>query len=448
MNVLSVTRDAVATGPLCDPCLGRLVADRSFGLTNAERGHALRVTLALADDEPFEPPTELCWVCEGESDRYEEWAERAATAARGYEFDTFQVGTSVPPLLEENDRLLREEAGLEPDAGEALKAEFNREVGKRVGARTDSEVDFGRPDVLFVLDLATDEVDRQVNSAFVYGRYRKLERDIPQTEWPCTDCNATGIKRGEECPGCGGSGYRYDRSVEQLTAPVVREAMDGADAVFHGAGREDVDALMLGSGRPFVIEVKEPRVRDVDTDALEREINDFADGAVEVEGLRLATHDMVERVKELEASKTYRMAVRFGEPVAADALAAALDELEGATIHQETPQRVDHRRASKTRTRKVYEASGHLGDADVAEPPAESDQATIEVHGAGGLYVKELVSGDEGRTEPSLSGLLGVAAEVTALDVLDVTGETEPFADPDYFRSGVKGDDPAASTTE
>ncbi|WP_225335079.1 tRNA pseudouridine(54/55) synthase Pus10 [Halomicrobium urmianum] len=436
MTVLEDARAALSTGPLCDSCLGRLFADRSFGLANAERGRSLRISVALEDDEPFEPD-EDCWVCEGESARFEEWADRAAAAVRGYEFDTYQLGTKVPPLLEENDRLLREDLGLpvgdgEDDdrtdfAGERLKTEFNREVGKRVGGRVDAEVDFERPDVQLTLDLATDEVEVQVNSAFVYGRYRKLERDIPQTEWPCKECHETGIKAGEECPGCGGTGYRYDESVEELTAPVVLEAMDGAEAVFHGAGREDVDALMLGTGRPFVIEVKEPRRRDVDVESLEAEINEFADGEAEVEGLRQATHDMVERVKEHDASKTYRMDVEFGAPVDEDALADALDALEGATIEQETPQRVDHRRASLVRTREVYAIDGELVD---------DRHADLEVHGAGGLYVKELVSGDEGRTEPSLAGELGVDAEVTALDVLAVEGEDEPFERPEFFRDG------------
>ncbi len=425
MNLLETARAALASGPLCDACLGRLVADRSFGLTNDERGHSLRVTVALDDDEPFEPD-EDCWVCEGECDRYEWWAENAAAAVQGYDFDTYQVGTRVPPLLEENDLLLREEAGLDEDAGELMKSEFNREVGKCFGGLTDTEVDFERPDVMVLCDLATDEIEVTVNSAFVYGRYRKLERDIPQTEWPCRDCNGTGRQRDEICDGCDGTGYRYDESVEQLSAPVAEETMNGTDATFHGAGREDVDALMLGGGRPFVIEVDEPRVRTVDTDQLEADINDFADGKVEVEGLRLATHDMVERVKEHDASKTYRMDVAFEEPVEEDEFDAALDELDGATIHQDTPQRVSHRRAAKTRVREVYSIEGTLQDETTAE---------LEVHGAGGLYVKELVSSDEGRTEPSLAGLLGVGAEVTALDVVDVEGEDEPFEDEEFFRA-------------
>ncbi|WP_251329499.1 tRNA pseudouridine(54/55) synthase Pus10 [Haloplanus pelagicus] len=425
MSLLDDARRLAATGPVCDACLGRVFADRSFGLTNAERGRSLRVAVALDDDDDFEPvDTADCWVCEGRCDEFDDWAARAADAVADVEFDTYQVGTRTPPLIEENERLLRAEVGADPEAGEPFKMEFNREVGKRIGRRTEADVDFQRPHVQFVLDVADDRVETTINSAFVYGRYRKLERDVPQTEWPCRECDGSGRQGREPCDHCGGTGYLYDRSVEGLIAPVVEDVMDGVDALFHGAGREDVDARMLGTGRPFVVEVKEPRRRHVDVERLEADVNAFADGAVEVTGLRLATYEMVERVKGLDASKTYRATVEFDEAADGDALDAALEELDGATIEQYTPQRVDHRRANLTRTREVYDATGEIDD---------PRHATVEIHGAGGLYVKELISGDEGRTEPSLAGLLGVGARVTALDVLAVEGEDEAFADEDYL---------------
>ena len=452
-DVLVDARRIVEQDPVCNVCLGRVFAERSFGLTNDERGTGLRTALALEDDEPYEAPEiDECWVCEGHSATFETLAQRVVESLEGIEFSTYQVGTRVPPLLEENERLLRESAELPVDAGEAFKSECNREVGKRVGAMTGTEVDFERPDVLALCtleggdagDVSTHAVDVQINPAFVYGRYRKLERHIPQTEWPCRECGATGkqlsadgvaeqgsaaretsFRAGEEpCEGCDGTGYRYDRSVEGLTTPAVVEAMDGAEGVFHGAGREDVDARMLGSGRPFVIEVKRPRKRSPDVEALEAEINDRAGGAVEVEGLRLATHEMVERVKGLDASKTYRMDVEFDRPVEPAELKAVLSELSGATIEQDTPQRVDHRRANLTRVREVYDADGEL---------IEPRRAELTVHGEGGLYVKELVSGDDGRTRPSLAGLLGTESVVTALDVVDVEGEEEPFDDSGYL---------------
>ena len=425
MDALAEARAVIDAGPVCDSCLGRVFADRSFGLSNADRGSGLRTAVAIADDEPYETVTpDECWVCDGECGRFEEWADRAVAAVQTVDFDTYQVGTRTPPLIEENDRLLREDAGLDPDAGELFKSNFNREVGKRLGRQTDTEVDFDRPDIQFTLDLANDRVDSQINSAFVYGRYCKLERDIPQTEWPCRECHGSGRRRGEPCDHCDGEGYLYPESVEQLTAPVVEEAMDGTDATFHGAGREDVDAKMLGTGRPFVIEIDEPHRRRVDADELEADINAFADGKVEVEGLRLAAYEMVERVKGLDASKTYRAAVEFDAGVSETDLTNAINEIDGATIKQETPQRVDHRRASKTRTREVLSASAEHDDAH---------HATVDIHGEGGLYIKELISSDEGRTEPSLTGTLGVDATVTALDVLAVDGTEEPFEREEFF---------------
>ena len=576
MKIPEQAATLLETGPICDACLGRPFADRSFGLTNAERGRALRTTLALDADEPYETVEPVdCWVCEGYCGAVDAIAETVVEALDGVSFETYQVGTSVPPLCEENDRLLREDGGLDPDCGEPLKREINREVGRRVGAATGADVDFERPDVLVVIDLAafdpfevleegasvTDHaIDRQVNPAFVYGRYRKIERDVPQTEWPCRECGASGVQladHGEEpCDHCGGSGYMYETSVEQTVRPHVVEAMDGREGTFHGAGREDVDARMLGTGRPFVLEVKRPRERRPDVEALEDRINEAADGRVEVEGLRLATYDMVERVKEHDASKRYRAAVSFDEPVNERAFEAALDELDGTTVEQYTPQRVDHRRAALTRERTVHEIGGELdtealdsAEADPADvhgsatgvdhadeesestpfgvdervetvgetlsratdrigelgdrleeageradggssgddegsgdgPTGESSgggadeegsgggatgegsgggadeegsgdgandeggtngddgsadatTGTVEIHGEGGLYVKELISGDEGRTEPSLAGLLGTGATVTALDVLAVEGEDEPFEREDYFR--------------
>jgi tRNA pseudouridine synthase 10 len=447
VDVLAVARRAAASGPVCDACLGRLVADRSFGLRNEERGRALRTTIALQDDEPYEAPAVAdCWVCEGLCGEFDALAGRVVDALEGIEFETYQLGSRVPALLEENEQLLREEVGLDPiDAahGEDLRKELNREVGRRVGARTGTEVDFERPEVQVTLDVAVGDettVEVDINSLAVYGRYRKLRRMVPQTEWPCSACGGSGRQHGVgPCGECDGTGYRYRTSVEQEVAPTLVEAHRGREGVFHGAGREDVDALMVGTGRPFVLEVEAPHRRRTDLAELEREIN-AASEDIEVVGLRYATHDMVERVKELEATKTYRMVVAFDEPVDEADLQVALDELRGATVEQRTPNRVDHRRADLVRTRTVHDVSGSTTD---------GEHATVVVHGAGGLYVKELVSGDEGRTEPSLAGLLGVGAEVTALDVMAVEGVEGPFEHPDFLLDeaaldGAGGRDPDA----
>lgn len=428
MDVVEAARLAHASGPVCYSCVGRTLGDRSHGFTNKQRGQAVSDALAMAEDGPraeFEYEEE-CWVCEGLCGRYDTFAALIVEELDGWEFETYQVGTRVPAFLEENDRLLREDVRGDPEAGEPLKRECNREIGKRVGRATGAKVDFERPDIVALVDIEEKSIDLTVNSAFVYGRYRKLERGIPQTEWPCSACDGTGQSDGETCAECDGSGYRYDRSVEQLTAPTVRETFEGAESTFHGAGREDIDARMLGSGRPFVIEVDEPRKRSIDTDELQTAVNAAADGAVEVLNLQLATHEMVKHVKELEASKTYEVDISFDVSIEQTTLEQALASLEGARIEQDTPTRVAHRRADRTRTRTV-----HLAELIEYDEPT----ARVRIHGDGGLYIKELLHGDDGRTVPNLADELDCEIAVDALDVVDVEAVgDQPFEHEAYLR--------------
>jgi len=141
-------------------------------------------------------------------------------------------------------------------------------------------------------------------------------------------------------------------------------------------------------------------------------VNASAGGKVEVAELQPVRGSAVGRVKEADARKRYRAWVAFDAPVEAEALREALRELVGE-IAQRTPQRVAHRRADLVRERELFEIHGRLLDPTTA-------QVTLE--GSGGLYVKELISGDAGRTRPSLAERLGVGARVTELDVLDVIG--------------------------
>lgn len=49
--------------------------------------------------------------------------------------------------------------------------------------------------------------------------------------------------------------------------------------------------------------------------------------------------------------------------------------------------------------------------------------AVLTVEAESGTYIKELISGDEGRTKPSISEMIGVPCEVTELDVIEIMGE-------------------------
>jgi tRNA pseudouridine synthase 10 len=282
MTIIDTARRILKEGPICDACMGRQFGKLSTGLTNAQRGNAIKLTLSMeaaaSNDTELQKelaPTlpqarklaggeeEECWLCRGlfqHPEKLQEYANKCVEAVQGYEYDTLLVGTKVPPIMSEKEEVLWAECGIAN--AEPLKSELNREVGKLVSGMTGKQVDFKRPDVLFTVYLADEKVKPQVQSLFIYGRYNKYVRDIPQTRWPCRECGGKGCER------CKNTGKMYTHSVEELISHAVIEAFKAHDGVLHGAGREDIDAVMLGEGRPFVMEVIDPHVRHADLTAL------------------------------------------------------------------------------------------------------------------------------------------------------------------------------------
>ena len=407
MEINEQVEKILAYGACCDHCLGRFFGKRSHGLGNDERGKGLRIAHALTANIPY-VPLGTCWICGNFFDDVTGWANKVSQALDGYEYATFLVGCRVPPLIAENEEMVWSDLSLSDP--EPFKSEVNREVGKAVSAITGKVVDFKRPDVIVLIDPATGAVETQINSLFFYGRYQKFERGIPQTHWNCRTC------RGAGCEKCNYTGKQYLDSVEELIGRPAIEAFDAEDAVLHGAGREDIDARMIGTGRPFILEIVAPKKRTIDLKILETEINRTADGRVAVALSHWSERSDVETLKSSKAHKKYRILVEVDGQVPAEKLVNALNTLKGVTIHQRTPERVAHRRADKVRERKVL---------DIECVGEQDGQFILEVLGEAGLYIKELISGDKGRTTPSLAEILQLSAHVVSLDVVQVEGPKE-----------------------
>jgi tRNA pseudouridine synthase 10 len=392
-------------GPICDHCLGRLVAKRSHGLSNDERGRAIRTYVALVNDIPYEGSPKNCWICGDLFDTVDDWAEKICHALEHIECHTFLMGSRTPPLMNEAEEMLWTD--FELYSPEPIKSEINREFGKAVSKRSDLVVEFKTPDVVVLVDLVTDEVDVQIRSLFLAGRYLKLERGIPQTHWHCRSCQGGG---GEVC---NDTGKQYADSVEELIGAPILAITKGTHVTLHGAGREDIDALMLGTGRPFILEVHNPLIRTIELEEVEKSVNEAGVGRVQITELNFSQRSEVEILKSHKGHKRYRILVDIDGVISEEELKRSLNELQSTTIHQRTPQRVSHRRADKVRKRAVLEIT-LLGKKD--------REYEISVLGEAGLYIKELISGDNGRTNPSLSKLLGKEARVTELDVVYVEG--------------------------
>lgn len=50
-----------------------------------------------------------------------------------------------------------------------------------------------------------------------------------------------------------------ESSIQEIVAKGVMEHFRSKSNKFHSGGREDLDVRMLGDGRPFVIEIENPK---------------------------------------------------------------------------------------------------------------------------------------------------------------------------------------------
>ncbi|WEU39660.1 MAG: tRNA pseudouridine(54/55) synthase Pus10 [Candidatus Odinarchaeum yellowstonii] len=440
LNILEKAVKILREYKLCTNCLGRMFGMLGTGLTNMERGESIVVTLMMLADEAaknkgglesnqviealqnvvdFKPLDKflseraclkqgenICYICENIFSRLEESIKNSLNEISSYEFKTFLVGTNIGEKIIEREDNFRAKYSL--TWGESIKSELNREIGKIIKHYfPEVETNFENPHIVIEYSIPDFNYKINVTPVFIYGRYRKLVRGIPQTKWICKSCKGAGCER------CGFKGKMYEISVEELISKPVIDKLKGVNAKFHGAGREDIDAIMSGFGRPFVLEVKGAKKRFVELKHLETEINEYANGKVEVSDLNWSSRSIIRKIKALSkiTRKKYKAIVQLTSSVPDEKLIEAEKYFSNMLIQQRTPKRVAHRRSDKLREKQVYSLNiRRISD----------DRLEVIVDCQGGLYVKELISGDDGRTKPSLSEILGAEAKCIQLDVLEV----------------------------
>jgi tRNA pseudouridine synthase 10 len=272
---------------------------------------------------------------------------------------------------------------------------------------------------------------------YIEGRYRKLTRDLPQTVFFCPECKGH-ARRRRGCARCEGFGKLTRDSVQELVGWVFGAAFKTRKNVFHGAGREDVDVRMLGEGRPFIMEMINPKNLDVDLAALEDEVNRRNAGRLELAGLHWTEKSRIRAIKETPHAKEYEARIRVDGDVDPQVFARFVGER--LKVTQKTPARVAHRRADKDRERwiefvsfsPVERAAASDGAAAASEiaPDASTSGSEwrVRLRTEHGTYVKEVINGESGSTTPSLSELVGLPCQCVELDVLailDVEGRAE-----------------------
>ena len=393
--------------PFCLSCLGRVVGKIGFGLDNRERGIEILNQLEIQEvaglEDSLISDDSDCKICDGLISEIPNFVVLASASMSEYSISSFKIGTIV-----DKDLLSREsdfQLVFGDNLGESIKSQLNRETGIGVWKNTAIEAKIESPDAVAIIDTSYDTINLEIKSLFIEGNYNKFDRTVPQTRWPCSSCKGMGCRK------CDNTGQLYPDSVQSLIAnSLSRESLCTED-LFHGMGREDIDAAMLGDGRPFVLELRMPKVRDLNLEGLEKEINEANKNRIKVSNLRFVDRPRVAELKNTVCDKTYRVDVSISDKISIESLKKGAQRLTGTVIEQRTPTRVSHRRADLVRPRLVNSVDVVTFTAGMAE---------LVIRAQHGTYIRELVSGDDGRTVPSLTSLIDTKCKVEVLDVLNL----------------------------
>ena len=430
--------------PLCDNCLGRMFALLGRGYTNRERGEVLKklivqsIHMGIREGEEWasealerlssrllphsatlytelrgrEPSGFKCYICgyePGGLDKfYEELARKILReiVSKGLDVENYLLGVSVSGEVVAKEEELKTRHGLA--YAESIGSEIKREVSKRIQYLSGGSLvpEFVAPDVVIEITFPEGRTSYRLQPVLLAGRYRKLARRISQSVWVTRSL----VKK-------------YPYSVEEAFFTLA-EKYSASTAVLHAAGREDADVRMLGTGRPFVVELKNPRLRAKARRELGR-TRLVVPGLVDARIVGMVSRKDVALVKEegRSHSKVYRATIISSKDLGPEDIDKLRRTFTKKTVKQRTPRRVRHRRPDVVRERLVYSV-----DAVLLAPRV----IAALIHAEGGLYIKELVSGDGGDTTPSFSEVIGAELYCAELDVVSVDSKL-PWARVEYI---------------
>lgn len=383
---------------ICDRCIGRLFRKIDYNSSNEEKGKILRKKIKKNRID-----SKNCFLCENIFSEINHFVDLIYDSLKKYEFDTFLIGVKIDEDILEKENKIFTISDFEYK--ETIKTELKRKIGIILEEKLGKEVNFDKPNITAVIDTQFDFVNLQIESLYIYGRYKKFSRNLPQTKWFCKIC------RGKGCRKCNYTGKLYERSVEELISEKLLKKTKSEDESFHGAGREDIDVRMLGNGRPFVLELKNPQKRKIDLENIKKEINKKYKDFIEISNIEFTNKETIKDIKQSRFKKTYKVIFKCQNSINIEKLKRAIKSLQGKTIKQKTPSRVAHRRADMIREKYIYKCKIES---------VEGSIATIVLKAESGTYIKELVSGDDNRTIPNISNLINKPCEVLELDVIKI----------------------------
>jgi len=373
-KIFPVANQILKKYELCDNCLGRLFSKQLHLSSNKLLGKKLQKNLNS---------TQKCYICKNLFNNLNHFLKLMLDVSSNYSFLSFSVGAMIKPSIIDRDDYIRSKYKLK--GIDSVKTDVSKELRKLFSRKTKKIIDFLDPDVTFTVNLKDESCQLRSKSIFLSGRYIKTLRGIPQKQKPCENCS------GKGCRICNFHGISEFDSIEGIISQFLFKKFGGSTAKFTWIGGEDKSSLVLGTGRPFFVKIKNPLKRNSKLTSVKF---DF----LKITNLKIIPNSPK---KPLKFNSSIELKISTEDEIDSKNLKKLKDLKEHPIV--------------------VYEKSGKRSEKKVFSIKYKKNSKntfTLVIQAEGGLPVKRFVNSDD--VSPGISQILNTSCMCQEFDFLDI----------------------------
>ena len=232
---------------LCEYCTGRIISKIAGKPPSKFLGKKYLKKLGKSDHK-------TCYICKNIFGSLELVLSNIFEKSSHFDFKTFHLGITLKPSFLERDDYLKSKFKIK--GIENVKFAIAKELAKKISRRTNSKRITDDPDLFIQANFKDESCILRAKPMFVYGRYNKKIRKLPQKQGLCRSCNGIG------CHNCDFKGIENLQSIEGKISNLFIKKFDCNQVKINWIGGEDQSSLVLGRGRPFFAKLLNPKKRN------------------------------------------------------------------------------------------------------------------------------------------------------------------------------------------
>ena len=359
---------------LCDQCLGRLFSKQLRLSSNKLLGKKLHKNSTFQSK---------CYICKNLFCNLDHFLKLMLDSSSNYTFKTYGIGIMIKPSIVDRDDFLRSQYQLK--GIDSVKSDITKELIKLFTKKTHKIMDPFDPEITFTVNLKDESCQLRSKSITIFGRYVKSQRGYSQKQKSCDNCS------GKGCRICDFHGISEFESIEGIISKLIFKKFGGTTAKFTWIGGEDKSSLVLGSGRPFFVKIKNPSKRKC-------KLSDEDFNFVSLFNLKLV-HESPKK------SLTFHSKIKIKISTKLQINSKNLQKLKDLTTYPITV----YEKSGKRYEKKIF---------DLTYKKNSSNVFTVIISAEGGFPIKRFVIGDD--VLPNISSVLDTTCMVQEFDFLDI----------------------------